>query len=181
MGADPLTMMAFSMAASAVTGVMGGMAAKKSGAANQGMADYNAALIRSQKIKAKQKANFDANRIRSAGERLKSAQRTGFAKGGVQMTGTPLEVLGNTAADIEYDAQLSIYAGELDANAFEAQAVLKGYEGKIAKFKGDTQAKSAYVGAGVSLLGAGYAASGSTGVQKFSGSPSTASMPHYEY
>ena len=167
MGADPFTMMAVSMASSAVTGVMSGMAAKQAGAANQGMANYNAALMRNQKIAAKQKAEFDANRIRAAGERVKSSQRTGFAKGNVQMTGTPLEILGNTAADIEFDAQTALYSGELDASSYEAQAVLKEYEGKIAKWKGASQAKSAYVGAGVSLLGAGYAASGSKGVQKF--------------
>ena len=157
MGADPLTMMAISMAGSAVMGALGGRAAQQAGDANAGVANYNAAVIRNQKITAQQKGEFDARRIRERGEKVLAAQRVGYAKGGVQMTGTPLEILGSTAGDIELDAQTALYSSELDSNAMEAQAVMKEYEGKIAQWRGASQAKSAYVGAGISLLGAGYA------------------------
>ena len=45
-----------------------------------------------------------AIRIREQGERVQSAQRVGFATGGVELSGTPLEVLAETANIAERDA-----------------------------------------------------------------------------
>jgi hypothetical protein len=45
-----------------------------------------------------------ALRMREEGERVQSAQRTGFAKGGVILSGTPLEVMAETANIAESNA-----------------------------------------------------------------------------
>lgn len=53
---------------------------------------------------------FEAAKFRAAAKRLQSRQLTAFAKGGVQLEGTPTEVLASTAAEQELEA-LGIAAG----------------------------------------------------------------------
>ena len=45
-----------------------------------------------------------AQRVREMGERVQGAQRVGFAKGGVEISGTALEVLAETVSNAETDA-----------------------------------------------------------------------------
>lgn len=45
-----------------------------------------------------------AERIRLMGERVQSAQQVGFIKGGVELSGTPLEVMAETVNRAELDA-----------------------------------------------------------------------------
>ncbi len=121
-----------------------GQAAKKSAA-------YNAAIQRNQAIAARQKADFDARRKRSEVETLLARQRSGFAKGGVALEGTPLEVLEATAEAGELDAQAIIYGGEVGATGYESQA-------ELSRLTGEQAAQAGMVGAGSTLLtGAGKA------------------------
>ena len=45
-----------------------------------------------------------AQRVREMGERVQSAQRVGYAKGGVELSGTVLEVMAETANNAELNA-----------------------------------------------------------------------------
>ncbi len=47
---------------------------------------------------------LSALRVREQGERVQSAQRTGFSKAGVALSGTPLEVMAETARFAEENA-----------------------------------------------------------------------------
>jgi len=77
---------------------------------------------------------------RRKGRRLAGAQRAGFAKGGVRIdTGTPLDVLAQTAADSELNALRAAFAFEQDAENFESA-------GRTAFTKG-------IFGAGTTILG----------------------------
>tara|TARA_R110002124_G_scaffold235380_1_gene400702 strand:- start:7426 stop:8046 length:621 start_codon:yes stop_codon:yes gene_type:complete len=153
MSGDPVTML---LIAKGVETAMSGIAANKAGKANQMIANANAAIQRQQAEAARAKSDFDANEIRRKGLKITSQGRTSYAKGGVEIAGTPVEVLGQIAADVEFDAQTQLYDGELAANNYLSQASMSEYEGRIARQRGKSQQTSAFVGAGVSLIGAGF-------------------------
>lgn len=153
MSADPLTMMLISTAAQSF---MSGIAANQAGKANQMIANANAAAQRQQAKVARQNAAFNAQRQREKGQRILSEGRTSYAKGGVEIAGSPVEVLGEMAADIEFDALTTIYGGQIDSQTMLNQANMSQYEGRIARYKGKTQQTSSLMGAGVSLIGAGF-------------------------
>ena len=140
----------------ALAAAIGGSAVSAFGMYQQGQAAkrsaaYNAAIQRNQAIAARQKADYDARRKRSEVETLLARQRAGFAKGGVVLEGTPLEVLEATAEAGELDAQAIIYGGEVGATGYESHAQLSELEGAQA-------AQAGMVGAGATLLtGAGKA------------------------
>tara|TARA_R110002153_G_scaffold99266_4_gene234794 strand:- start:125 stop:604 length:480 start_codon:yes stop_codon:yes gene_type:complete len=141
-------------ATSAFGAYSGGKAAKKA-------ADYNSAVQRNNAIMARNKAEFDANRQRSASALQRDQARVAFAKGGVELEGTPLLVLEQSAQVAELDAQSILYGGSISAAGYEAQANLSTIEGA-------NQAQAGVFGAGSTLLtgGAttytGYKAAGGT-------------------
>tara|TARA_R110000851_G_scaffold57130_2_gene133255 strand:+ start:674 stop:1150 length:477 start_codon:yes stop_codon:yes gene_type:complete len=128
---------------SAVGQFTGGRAAKKA-------ADYNAAVQRNNAIMARNKAEFDANRQRAAAQAQRSQAQVGFAKGGVELEGSPLLVLEQSAQVAELDAQSILYGGEASAAGYEAQAALSNIEGA-------NQAQAGVFGAGSTLLTSGGA------------------------
>ena len=132
------------------------MAANQAGKANQMIANANAAAQRQQAEVARQNAAFNAQRQREKGQRILSEGRTSYAKGGVEIAGSPVEVLGEMAADIEFDALTTIYGGQIDSQTMLNQANMSEYEGRIARQRGKTQQTRAFMGAGVSLIGAGF-------------------------
>tara|TARA_R110000822_G_scaffold98351_6_gene222537 strand:+ start:171 stop:734 length:564 start_codon:yes stop_codon:yes gene_type:complete len=150
---DPVTMMLITTAASSV---MGGIQAKAAGKANQAMAEHNAANSRNRAKEAQNKAAFDAARLRERGRGVLSSQRTAYNKAGVEVEGSPLEVLGDTAANIELDAALAHYGGEMDARAHLSNAAAQQYEGRISAWKGKQAFNAGLVTAGGSMLGAAY-------------------------
>lgn len=125
-------------AVSAVGAVQQGKAAKAS-------ADYNAAVAHNQAIAARQKAEFDAERERERVQRLLGAQRAGFAKGGVEIEGTPLLVMEDAAEQGELDVQAILYGGDIQSDNYQAEAGLRRMEGAQAK-------KAGMFGAGSTLL-----------------------------
>ena len=58
-------------------------------------------------------------RVRRSGEKLLGTQRAKFAKAGVRVAGTPMEVMAQTAADIELEALM------LRSNAAQEAAALR--------------------------------------------------------
>ena len=153
MSGDPVTML---LIAKGVETVMSGIAANKAGKANQMIANANAAIQRQQAGIATQNADFNAQRQREKGKRILSEGRTSYAKGGVEIAGSPVEVLGDMAAEIEFDALTTIYGGQINSQTMLNQANMSEYEGRIARQRGKSQQTSAFVGAGVSLIGAGF-------------------------
>ena len=75
----------------------------------------------------------EAKRQRIAGRRLAGTQRVNFAKSGVEISsGTPLEILGQTAADAELNAlraQFGFDASASDIRAAGDQRTLQGIAG----------------------------------------------------
>ena len=75
-------------------------------------AEMNATMI-------EQSGALDASRQRKQVSRLIGTQKAGFAGAGVELTGSPLDVMINTAAEGELDAQITEY--NTKANAYSVR------------------------------------------------------------
>ena len=109
---------------------------------------YNAQIAENNAIAARQAAAAEAARERDRTMRLLGAQRAAYGKGGVQMSGSALDVAGDTAAQAELDALTILYGGEARARASEADAASQ-------RFQGNAAARASYFQAGSSLLTGG--------------------------
>lgn len=86
-------------------------------------------------------SSINAAKERAAGKKLSARQRVLFAKGGVQATGTPEDVLAETALQSESNALATMYSGKITQSQLLASANARGMEqiGAIAKGVVDTQ------------------------------------------
>ena len=94
-------------------------------------------------------ANLEAERHRDKIRRLKSSQIASYAKSGVKMEGSPLEVLADTAAQADLDEMIIKHGGQAESSAYGAQAMLSHMKGRSASTAG-------YINAGSSLLSGAY-------------------------
>ena len=133
--------------------LMGGKAAQKA-------ANYNAALLdRDAKIKEQEAkagyavyTKFDLPRFNDNADKLRGQINTTYATSGVELSGTPLEVLFENELNLERDRDMMKYNAEVardqkynDAINLRAEANIERYRGKVAK-------KVSYYQAGQSLL-----------------------------
>ena len=77
-------------------------------------------------------ASDNARIQRQKAKSLLARQRVAFAKSGVQMTGTPEEVLAQTAFDEEMNALSILKGGAMDADVARRNAAARRAEGKSA-------------------------------------------------
>ena len=93
---------------------------------SKSVADANAAQARNAAA-----IEEDTSRFRTG--RLMATQRANYAASGLSFEGSPLEVMGDTAAQAELDALRIRYGGEVQARAEEAKKPLYDYQAKQAK------------------------------------------------
>lgn len=96
-------------------------------------AEYNAKVLQAQAQAAEDKADFDIAREREATRRLLGTQLARYAAAGVEMRGTPLQVMEFTAQQGELDAQAIRYAARLQAAGYQSEAALSIREGQAAQ------------------------------------------------
>jgi len=80
-------------------------------------AEYNAAL-------SKHEAEIETQRMEREKLKLLSRQRAAYSKAGVQLTGTPLEVMEETAKEVERDILLTRYSGAIGSKAYQARGAM---------------------------------------------------------
>jgi hypothetical protein len=140
------------MAVAAVaSAAMSAAGAIQAGQAQKKMAQYNARV-------AEDTARYQAERQQDKVSRLMGAARVAVNKSGIAMSGSPLDVLADSAMQSELDRQAILRQGS-------AQAAMDRYQGSQA-------ARAGYFGAGTALLqGVGKAAGafGGGGVGSFGG------------
>lgn len=132
-------------AAAVVGAVTSAAGAMQQGAAQQNMANYNAAVAEREAESARRAAAFEESAQRDRAEKVKSTQRALFAKSGVTPEGSPLLVEADTAQQAEQDALAIRYSGSVAEARAKSQAALDRMQGKVAKQAG-------YFKAGSSLL-----------------------------
>jgi hypothetical protein len=126
----------------------------QSGQAQKAAANYNARVQEAQAIQQDMENRENIRRERKAGQGLLSSQRQKLGASGVVIqTGSPLEVLGRTAGELELRAQDAARAGRSNLQYGLSQAQMTKWEGKQA-------ATAATLGAAGTLLqGTGQAIS----------------------
>ena len=77
---------------------------------------------------------------------LRSAQESAYAKAGVMLSGSPLEVMLHSATDFEFDMAIERYNTAVKVSQAQSQAQVDRYSGQLARQSGKVQA-------GMTLLG----------------------------
>jgi hypothetical protein len=113
-------------AAIPVMAVAGGML-NAAGAVNKGQAEqlsqyYQANIAEQNAVLTRQQSAEDERRARVMGRKMLGDARTAYASSGVQMEGSALDVLQESAANAELDALTIRYKGEVAARGYENEA-----------------------------------------------------------
>ena len=112
-------------------------------------AEYTAKLAEEAGEESTAMAGIEAERHRDKIRRLQASQRASYAKSGVKLEGSPLEVLADTAAQADLDEMIIKHGGQAESSAYGAQAML-------ARMKGNSASTAGYLKAGSSLLAGAY-------------------------
>ena len=138
----------------AVGTAVGAYGQYQSGQAQKAAANYNARVQEAQAIQQDMENRENIRRERKAGQGLLSSQRQKLGASGVVIqAGSPLELLGRTAGELELRAQDAARAGRSNLQYGLSQAQMTKWEGKQA-------ATAATLGsAGTLLQGTGQAIS----------------------
>jgi len=161
---DPVTIMA---AATVIGGGVSAYGQIQQGNAAAEAARYQAAVQRNNAImldnraeEERVKGDFEANQKRREVARILGAQRAGAGASGVEMSGSFLDVLGDSAtqgaldvAMLRYNAETRARDLEFDADNMRAQSELTMFEGRSAK-------RASRIGAFGTLLGTASSVSG---------------------
>lgn len=144
---------ALSAAASIASGVVGAMGAMQQGKAASDAANYQAQVAdRNAKI-ARQQAAVEQDDQRRENMRQLGAIRAAYGGSGLEMAGSPLDVLEDTSIEQELDVDRIGYRGTLRALGETDKANLARAEAENAKSAGAIGAVSSILKAGTSLLG----------------------------
>ena len=98
--------------------------------ATERTAKYNAKVQENAAIQEDMEMREQIARNRSENKRLLASQRAGVAASGIEMTGSPLEVLGANAANLELQAQDMARQSTLGVMRGQTQAKATIWEGK---------------------------------------------------
>lgn len=126
-----------------------GRAAREAGKAQQAIAERNALLAERQAEAEKQAAVAEAKRQEEEGEELLARQIGLFAKGRVEMRGTPLAVVVDTAEKLEADRLTILREGAIRDAQRRGQADILKMQGKAARRRG----RAAYRGSVLAATG----------------------------
>jgi len=151
---------ALAAAASAVSGIVGAMGAMQAANAQAEAAEYNAriqernAIIADQNRKAAvTQASIDAEDKRRDNRRVMASIRAAYGHSGIDLIGSPLDVLEDTALEQELDAQRIEYEGRARSRegaikmlGLHEQAELDRMEARSARSAGRTAAAGALIG-----------------------------------
>lgn len=142
---DPGTILAAASFAGSAFSALGQF---RAGQAQQAAGDYNAAVSRVNAEQTLQQATLQADIEAQKTRRETAQQAANFGASGVELTGSPLAVMGDTAMTGELNRQLILYRGKIGAQAADSQAA-------VDEFKGQQAASAGTAAAGGTLLSGG--------------------------
>jgi hypothetical protein len=111
---------------SGIMGYKGNMAAAKSAKA---VGEYNAKVAENEAILLARQKRDQEESLRKESDRLEGTQRLAVAGSGVQMTGSPLQILADTYFSTEEDAVNIQQAGSIEQSQKQSEAALARAEG----------------------------------------------------
>ena len=126
-------MASLAIAALVVSGVGAGVSyygSQQQAKATERVAAYNAKVQENEAIQQDMEMREQISRTRRENKRLLASQRAGTAASGIELTGSPLEVLGANAANLELRAQDMARQATLGVMRGQTQAKATIWEGK---------------------------------------------------
>jgi len=144
---DPVTIAIIAAAATATARGVAAYGQYQAGKAEEKAQKYNAQVQQQQADAERKAAAYEARQISEEGRRLEARQRVLFAQSGVDMAGTPLLVLQDTARQVQQDIQMSVYGGGRRGEYYQQGANLSLMRGRSAKQAGKIDAFGSLLGA----------------------------------
>lgn len=132
-----------------------GKAAERQAESETEWREYEAKLKEREATERLEAAAYEEKKHRKAGERLKARQRVAFGKAGVLPTGSALEVLEETASELEMDALMIRRGGTVGAQRLTAGAQLSRFAGRSALLRGRAKRRASYYQMAGTGLGGG--------------------------
>ena len=117
-------------------GIATGIGTYQSLSQQEGLLDFNARQGFLDAQIAQQNADAQAKALRRQGTKLTARQRVSYAKSGLRLEGTPLEVMAESIENIELDAIAKRQQGRFEAAQLRTQAE---YQKEQADFLGRTK------------------------------------------
>lgn len=146
-------MAAAAMALQAVGGIVEAGGHIYEGNAAGAAADYNAAASRQKAAQAEQQAAEEERRARIQSRKQIGESRAAVGASGVQLEGSPLDAIEESAMNAELDALTIRHQGQVKKQGFLADAQLSEFEGKTARTAGYIRAASSVLKTGSSMAG----------------------------
>ena len=122
-------MMGVSLAATAAGGAMQFVGQRQQAKAAEATAEFNAKVAENEAIRVEQERSEQARRTRIQNERLLGKQKALVAKAGVTTAGSPLELMAETAGELELGVLDANRAARAKVQQLHSQAGLTRFEG----------------------------------------------------
>ena len=119
--------------ASLTIGVIQAQAQLEEGKQEQKAQEFNAQIAGQQADLVRKKADLGEFKARKRLKAFSSEQRALFAKSGVTLSGSPLDVIQDSAANAEFDIAIDRFNLETQARGFESEAEQRRVLGKQAR------------------------------------------------
>lgn len=119
--------------------LMQGMKAKEAAGQQADLMDQEAGNI-------EQAGAYEVGQMRKQHQDTTATQAAQYGKAGVEMVGSPMNVIGNTAKEQELDVLTKKYNTQREASGMRANAELKRKEGQNAMFGAGAQAGGTLLG-----------------------------------
>jgi hypothetical protein len=134
------------------------------GKAAEQIAEYNAKVYEQNAILSEQQAAANEQRARVVARKAIGEMRAAYGASGVTLEGSPLDVIGESAAAAEMDALMIRHAGAVKATMFRNEAAMERYKGGVAKTLGYLGGASSLIMGGSKMVDSGLLdAGGSSG------------------
>ena len=134
--------------ATMIGGIAEGVGGIMSANSQYDAAKYNASISQQNAELTRQGAALEEYKARKTLRKVSGTQRAGFAKAGIEFTGSPLDVMRDSIANAELDIATNRYNAEISAMGFESEAKQRLYLAKQDR-------QLAYAKSAISLLKSG--------------------------
>ena len=152
--ADPFTIVSVVSTAFSAIGALASANAKSNQATAQAQAaDYNAAVDKNNATNALQVSAENASERQRQNSLHLASQRAAIAQSGTGMDGSNLDVLGQSAQNLELDALNVRYGGLLNAKGYNDRSALGSQQASAYRTAADDATSAGYIGAAASVLG----------------------------
>lgn len=135
------------MALGILGGVVSAVGSLASASAQANAAKFNAQVAKQNRVAVLEQTFTEVEDQRAKNRKMLGAMRAAYGANGLEMNGSPLDVVSDTTTEMEYDVAKTKYIGKMKAVGYANQAKLYEAEAKSAKTAG-------FIGAASGLLGA---------------------------